>query len=290
MVEELIERRLIRTPTVERAFRSVPRHAFLPTPFLLPTNQLLTDFAPTDDPCRVYADTIVALKRDKNINCGSPSIVAMQLEHLEVAEGMRVLHVGTGSGYYTALLAELVGERGTVVGVEYEPDLAALSASHLARACYTNVTIREGDGAFGIAEAAPFDRILVSAGVADIAPAWLTQLTDGGRLVMPFCQLSPVGARTSGGVLLTVDKQADVLSGQFSTAAFFVPIQGACAPIDDHGALFEAFQRWFALEEFLRTSLPIRIAAKGRGVRRPNPSSVLWVVETPNVVMWIEPE
>jgi protein-L-isoaspartate(D-aspartate) O-methyltransferase len=290
MVDDLVARRIIRTPAVERAFRRVARHEFLPKPFALPTDPLLTEFADTDDPRRVYSDTVVALKRDKNINCGAPGVAATQIEQLAATEGMRVLHVGTGSGYYTAILAELVGERGSVVGVEYESDLVELSCALLARAGYTNVTVREGDGALGVPEAAPFDRVLVSAGAPDIAPVWIAQLDTDGRLVLPLCQLSPLGSLTSGGVILAVDKVGDALFGEFSTPAFFVPLQGALAPTGDNGALAEALQRWFALEEFLRINLPIRIAMKSALTRVPNPEGVAWYLETPNAVMWIEPE
>ena len=290
MVDDLLARRIIQTPDIERAFRRVPRHAFLPRPFILPVDPLLTQLVETDDPARVYTDIPVVLRRDKYVTCGTPSTGALQLELLTPAEGMRVLHVGAGSGYYTAILAEIVGERGTVVGIEYEPDLAEMSAGFLARAAYTNVTIRAGDGALGIPEAAPFDRILVSAGSGDIAPAWIAQLADDGRLVFPFCHPSMLGPAISSGVILAIHQTDGHLSGEFIGPVVVVALQGACAPISDQGALADALQRWFALEEFLRLKLPLRITLKSGGPRPKVPTGVFWEHETPNALMWIEPE
>lgn len=288
MVSELLARRIIRTPAVERAFRTVPRHAYLPQPFLVSTNPLLREVIETNDPCRVYSDVLVIINREKNIDCGTPGVAATQIEQLAPAEGMRVLHIGTGSGYYTAILAELVGERGTVVGVEYEPDLVELSAAHLARDGYTNVTVREGDGAAGVPEAAPFDRILVSAGCADIAAAWVGQLGDDGRLVLPLCHASAIGHQVTSGVILTVHKLDERLSGEILGPVVFVAMQGALAPAGSQEALADALQRWFALEEFLRAELPIRIVMKPSDVAIPRPASVPWLLETPNACMWVE--
>src|SRR5262249_50661477 len=154
------------------------------------------------------------------------------------------------------------GERGSVVGVEYEDDLAEMSAALLAQAAYTTVTIRQGDGALGVPEAAPFDRILVSAGSADVVPSWISQLADDGRLVFPLCHTSVLGPTITSGVVLSVHKRDDRVFGEFLGPVMFIALQGACAPSGNQEALAEGLQRWFALEEFLRTSLPIRIALK----------------------------
>jgi protein-L-isoaspartate(D-aspartate) O-methyltransferase len=289
MVAELLARRIIQTPAIERAFRTVPRHAFLPQPFVLRTNPLLTDMVETLDPCRVYSDTLVSINREKNIHCGLPSVVATQIERLAPGEGMRVLHIGTGSGYYTAILAELVGERGSVVGVEYEPDLVKMSAAHLARAGYTNATVLDGDGASGVPDAAPFDRIIVCAGCADIASAWVLQLGDDGRLVFPLCHAGVVGPMITSGVLLTVHKLDERLSGEILGPVLFAAMQGALAPGGNPEAFADAWQRWFALEEFLRAELPIRIVMKPAETPAPQPSSVPWLLETRNAIMWVEP-
>jgi SAM-dependent methyltransferase len=205
-------------------------------------------------------------------------------------EGMRVLHVGTGTGYYTAILAELAGESGSVVGVEYEEDLAELSANLLGRAGYTTVTVRQGDGTLGVPEAAPFDRIMISAGAGDISPAWISQLADEGRLVVPLCHAGPAGPTVGGGAMLTVDKGGDTLSGHITDIAFSPPLKGVAAPTEEEGApLADGLMRWFALSEFLRTSLCIRIVMRSEGREPPNAGSVPWYLETRSATMWVEP-
>ena len=290
MVTDLLRRRVIRTPAVERAFRCVPRHAFLTFPYILSTDPLLEELEQTDDARRVYNDQAVALTVNSAVSSCAPSLVATEVEHLAVAEGMRVLHIGTGSGYCTAILADLAGERGTIVGVEYVEELAELSAGLLARAGVTTATIRNGDGMAGVPEAAPFDRILVSAGVTDIAPAWVRQLDDGGALVLPLCPTGRLARRVSGGTLLTIQKSRETLWGELSATAFFIPLLGTlAAAANDSETLADGLTRWLALEEFLRTDLPIRIAMKPASPAAPDPRSVPWLLETKNAVMWIEP-
>ncbi len=290
MVDDLRQRRIIHTPAVERAFRRVYRHGFVNAPYAVAVDTLAEEFIETDDPRRVYADVTVAIDQEKNIYCLRPGLVAQQLEQLAVAEGMRVLHVETGGGYCTALLAELVGERGSVLGVEYEEEIAKFAAASLAKAGYTTVTVRAEDGAAGVPEAGPYDRILISAGAGDIAPAWIDQLGDEGRLVLPLCHLGPLGPAISGGVILTIEKAAAVLTGNIAAIAVLVPLRGALAPTpEDSVTLAEGLQRWFALETFYRTELPLRIVMKPATQRLPNPSAVPWFLETRNAVMWVEP-
>jgi protein-L-isoaspartate(D-aspartate) O-methyltransferase len=290
MVDDLLRRRIIRTPAVERAFRRVRRHAFAVPPYAVAVDALAEEFVETDDPRRVYADVAVALKPEENINCLRPGIIAQQIEELAPAGGMRVLHVEAGLGYATALLAEVVGEHGSVVGTAYEEGVAELSAAFLAQEGYTIVTMRSGDGADGVPEAAPFDRILVSAGAADISPAWVDQLDDGGRLVLPLCHLGPLGPAISGGVMLTIEKVDATLSGRITSAAVLVPLRGVLAPAREESvALAEGLQRWFALEDFYRTELPIRIVMKSGKQHTPDPAAVHWFLETRNAMMWVEP-
>ncbi len=290
LVDNLVRCAVIRTPAIERAFRKVPRHMFLQLLYRVATDPFAADFIQTNDPCRVYTNAVAVIDRARNITSGAPGVIARQIEQLAPMEGMRVLHVGTGTGYYTAILAELAGESGSVVGVEYEEDLAELSAALLGRAGYTTVTVRQGDGTFGVPEAAPFDRIMVSGGAADISPAWISQLADEGRLVVPFCHAGPAGSTVGGGAMLTVDKAADTLSGHITDIAFFAPLKGASAPTEEDGAvLADGLMRWFALSEFLRTSLRVRIVLRSEGREPPAAGSVPWYLETRSAIMWVEP-
>ncbi len=290
LVDDLVRRAVVRTLAVERAFRAVRRHMFFEPPYRLATDLLATEFVETTDPCRLYADTIVAIDSARRFVSTAPASAAEQIEQLGPMEGMRLLHVGTGTGYYTAVLAELVGESGTVVGVEYIEELAEMSSANLAQAGYTTVTIQQGDGAFGVPDAAPFDRILVSAGTADITNAWIAQLADNGRLVVPLCHALPGASPLGAGAMLTVDKVDTTLTARLTPAASFALLQGMYMPSEDEGvALADGLMRWLALNDFLRASLPLRIIMKSDNKRSPDPNSVPWLLETRSAVMWVEP-
>jgi protein-L-isoaspartate(D-aspartate) O-methyltransferase len=199
-----------RTAAVKNAFRTVPRHLFLPD-VDLPT---------------AYAPKQVVTKRAANgtatSSASSPNIVATMLEQLDVAPGMRVLEIGAATGINAALLAELVGESGTVVTIELDDDLAEGARTHLAQAGYKQVTVLCRDGALGDPDTAPFDRIIVTAGAWDIAPAWRQQLTTGGRLVVPL-RLHGSGLTRS---LAFTRTHTDHLVSTNAAVCGFVPLRG----------------------------------------------------------------
>jgi protein-L-isoaspartate(D-aspartate) O-methyltransferase len=159
---------------VQAAFRAVPRHLFLPG---LP-------------PAAAYRDEALVIKYD---TCGvpvssssQPAMMAIMLDQLGLAAGHRVLEIGTGSGYNAAIMAHIVGPRGRVVSVDIDPVLVARAQGRLTAAGYGAVQALCADGGYGDPADAPFDRVIVTAGVWDIAPAWLDQLAPGGRLVLPL--------------------------------------------------------------------------------------------------------
>ena len=169
--ESLLVRRLIdqgiRDPRVLAAFARVPRSFFVP------------------DEARDEAEA----DRPLEIGCGQtisqPYVVAAMIEALEMTGRERVLEVGTGSGYATAILAEMMPVSAEIRSVEIIPELASRARRVLAELGYGNVQLRVGDGALGWPEAAPFDAILVSAAPYEVPPALLDQLAPGGRLVLP---------------------------------------------------------------------------------------------------------
>ena len=174
LVDELLEAGMVRTPRVEVAMRTVPRHVFLPgTPLR-----------------RAYANEVVQTKRDADgvpISAASqPSIVGAMLEQLGVSPRMRILEIGAGTGYNAALLAYLTGDRGEVVTVDVDDDIVAGARTALAAAGAANVTVLRGDGALGAPGFAPFDRIIATAGLWDLPLAWQEQLAPGGRIVAPL--------------------------------------------------------------------------------------------------------
>lgn len=118
--------------------------------------------------------------------CSQPATVAAMLRLLAVPRGARVLDVGAGSGWTTAILARLVGPGGRVLGVELEPELAARAAEHLARWDMPWAEVRPArPGVLGWPDPAGYDRILCSAAPAELPAELVEQLADGGRLVMP---------------------------------------------------------------------------------------------------------
>lgn len=128
-----------------------------------------------------------------------PSTVAAMLRLLDVQPGQRVLDVGSGSGWTTALLAHLTGPDGEVIGVELEPELAAWGAANLAATEQPWATIRPAvEGELGLPARAPYDRILVSAGARRLPQALLDQLADPGRLVIPVDGAMTLVVRAGG--------------------------------------------------------------------------------------------
>ncbi len=164
MVRTQLADRGIRDARVLDAMRKVPRHEFVPEPFRP----------------NAYEDHPLPIGEGQTIS--QPYIVAAMLEHLALQGNDRVLEIGTGSGYVTALLSLLSAE---VYSVERHAQLAALAESTLQRLEYGNVKIRVGDGSQGWAEYAPFDAVLVSAATREMPPALFAQLREGGRLVLP---------------------------------------------------------------------------------------------------------
>ena len=118
--------------------------------------------------------------------CTQPAITAIMLQQLEVRPGQRVLEIGAGTGYNAALLAHLVGATGRVVTVDLDEDIVVEARRRLAACGFERVTVCCGDGGFGWPLEAPYDRIILTAGAWDVAPAWVDQLAPAGRLLLPL--------------------------------------------------------------------------------------------------------
>jgi protein-L-isoaspartate(D-aspartate) O-methyltransferase len=190
----------------------------------------------TADPADLYQDALVALDAARGINNGSPSLHALMLHHLDVQPGARVLHVGAGGGYYTAMLAELAGPEGHVTAVEFDPALARAARANLAP--WANVTVIEGDGARF--PTAAIDRIYVNFAVADPADIWLDRLTVGGRLVFPLGTPRP---HPTGAVLLITHTRTGFAARHLSPCSF-IGAEGPLAGSAEHReALRAAFLR-----------------------------------------------
>jgi protein-L-isoaspartate(D-aspartate) O-methyltransferase len=165
------------------AFAAVPRERFVgPGPWRILPRPAEPYLTPDDDPRWLYHDVLVTIDANRNLNNGLPSFWARNLEHLDVALGERVLQVGAGTGYYSAVLAEMVGPTGRVTAVEIDPELASQARTNLAS--WPQVEVVSGDGrAVGTGE---LDVVIVFAGSTHPARQWLDRLADGGRLLMPL--------------------------------------------------------------------------------------------------------
>lgn len=164
MVQQQIAAQGVKDSATLAALRAVPRH----------------EFVPADLRDRAYGDHPLPIGLGQTIS--QPYIVAYMTETIRPQPGMKVLEVGTGSGYQAAILAAIGCE---VYTVEIFQALAASARGRLERLGFRTVTVRHGDGNYGWAEAAPFDAILVTAAAGHVPPALVEQLKPGGRLVIP---------------------------------------------------------------------------------------------------------
>lgn len=164
MVNEQLVSRGIWDPEILAAMKKIPRHLFVPD-----TWQELA-----------YADRPLPIEMQQTIS--QPYIVALMTQSLELAPTDKILEIGTGSGYQTAVLAELCD---SVYSVEVLPELMASAGRLLERLGYRNVIAKQADGTFGWADHQPFDAIIVCAGAPHLPQPLLAQLAEGGRLVIP---------------------------------------------------------------------------------------------------------
>ena len=190
----------VRDSRLLEAFRGVPRAGFVP-PELVE---------------RAYLDRPLPIPHEQVTT--QPSLSAKMIEALELTGSERVLEVGTGYGFQTALLSHLSG---FVWSVERWPDVAETARENLARHGAGNVEVAAGDGTEGLPEHAPYDAILVSAAFPRVPPPLAEQLTSGGRLVQP------VGPGGEEEAILFEKRGEDLVPRQNVTAAHFVRLYGA---------------------------------------------------------------
>ncbi len=172
-----------RSDGVVAAFAAVPREAFLgPPPWRLFSGG--RDHGPmqTDDPRDLYHDILVAIDPARDLNNGQPSLWAYLYDRLDLKLGERVCHVGAGTGYYSAILAEIVGPDGHVEAVEFDEELAERAQANLEN--WPQVRVVAGDGRTH--DPGPRDAIIVNAGVTAPEALWLDSLAEGGRLLVPL--------------------------------------------------------------------------------------------------------
>jgi protein-L-isoaspartate(D-aspartate) O-methyltransferase len=214
--EELEAVAKLRSPRLVDAFAAVPRERFLPAgpwtvlsdgaeSYMLAAG-VRTRPTPDADPARVYHNIGVAIDAERQLFNGQPGTLGIWIDTLELRSGMRVLHVGAGLGYYTAVMAECVGPDGRVVAYEVDETLARRARENLANR--QTVDLRHGD--CSAAPVGEFDAVLVNAGVTHPLETWLDALAPGGRMILPITAAMPAMGSTLGkGVVVLVTKEAD---------------------------------------------------------------------------------
>ncbi|HEY6306661.1 MAG TPA: methyltransferase domain-containing protein [Candidatus Angelobacter sp.] len=178
------------SPALVGALARVPREKFLgPGPWQIGSPESRSSggmgqpvYVSVDDPRDLYHNVLVGIDRAKSLNNGQPSALARWIGALELKAGERVYHLGCGVGYYTAIMAEVVGPGGSVVTSEVDLELAARARENLSD--YANVTVHAGDGADF--DPGDCDAIFINAGVTHPHAFWLDRLREGGRLMLPI--------------------------------------------------------------------------------------------------------
>ncbi|MFB7353459.1 methyltransferase, FxLD system [Streptomyces gardneri] len=208
MIVDLKEAGDLTDPVVEAAFRKVPRHEFTPGASL--------------EKAYSWFEAVPTKTNEHGVQTSSvsaPQIQAFQLEQGHVKPGNRVLEIGSG-GYNAALIREVVGPTGQVTTMDIDKDVTERAERLLKAHAYDDVRVITGDAAAGVPDRAPFDVILVTVGAWDIAPAWVKQLIEGGRLVVP---LRVRGLTRS----IAFVRHGDRLVSESVRVCGFVPMQGA---------------------------------------------------------------
>jgi protein-L-isoaspartate(D-aspartate) O-methyltransferase len=199
MVDKQLKRRGILDYGILEAMGKVPRHRFVPPELTL----------------SAYHDGPLSIGKGQTIS--QPYMVALMTECLELEGKEKILEIGTGSGYQTAILAELAKK---IFTIEIHKCLSDKARGLLTDIGYKNIEFRIGDGSKGWEEEAPFHGIIVTAGAPEIPVSLMEQLIDGGRLVVP------VGARSSLQTLYKITKQGDSFNKKEFTSCVFVPLLG----------------------------------------------------------------
>jgi protein-L-isoaspartate(D-aspartate) O-methyltransferase len=221
------------SPALFAAFATVPREQFVgPGPWRImgQGGYWTTEDA---DPRHVYHNALIVLDEAKGINNGQPSLWAQFFDQLGVQAGDSVLHLGCGTGYYTAILAELAGPRGRITAIEIDAGLA--ERARVALAPWPQVAVIKADGAIGPFE--PADVVVASAGATHPQPSWLAAVKPVGKLLFPLTSTGGAGA-----MALLTRRSEESFAAQLDYGVYFIGFRGARDP-EVSSLLSEALHR-----------------------------------------------
>jgi protein-L-isoaspartate(D-aspartate) O-methyltransferase len=200
LVENLKLEGRIKSKSVEEAFLKIPRENFV--------TESVKNFA--------YADTPLEIGSGQTIS--APHMVAIMCEALDVNKGHKILEIGAGSGYHSAIVSELVGKNGRIYTVERHGNLAEFAENNLKKTKIKNVIVKIGDGSLGLEEYSPYDRIYVTCSAPNIPQPLIDQLKDGGKMLIP------VGRMFSK--LVLIEKEKGKIKEKDLGGCSFVPLVG----------------------------------------------------------------
>jgi len=229
---------------VEAAFATVLREHFLgPGPWQILRWGRGYEPTPSRNPVYLYADVLAGIILERNLNNGQPSFLAALIASGGPRPGEHAVHIGAGVGYYTAIIARLVGRGGRVTAIEYDPGLADRLAANFAG--QGNVRVVQGDGSQVAFD--PAEIIYVNAGATRPADAWLDRLRDGGRLILPLTtnqgflgpEVIPIERR---GAVFRIERQGDEFAARRISAVAIFPCEGMRDP-ESERALAAAFAK-----------------------------------------------
>jgi protein-L-isoaspartate(D-aspartate) O-methyltransferase len=235
------------SPAIVEAFATVPREDFLGDGpwqvcgFDLDPRGVRYRPTPDADPRHVYHNVAIAIDKSRVLNNGQPGTIAAWIQWLEPSPGDRAIHIGTGTGYYTAILSEVVGRGGSVLGFEVDQGIAARARENLRP--YANVTLVCGN-ASELATTA--DVILVNAGATHALPCWLDALADNGRILIPLTVESPgisSPVMPGKGAVLRITRKGGALAAAFGPMVAVYSCATARDP-EMNAALGRALMQW----------------------------------------------
>jgi protein-L-isoaspartate(D-aspartate) O-methyltransferase len=252
----------LRSSALVDALAAVPREQFLrPGPWTVLADSaesymmgagVRTRTTPDADPARVYHNVAVAIDPARSLFNGQPATVATWIDLLEVARGARVVHIGAGLGYYTAILAHCVGPAGHVVAYEADGVLAHEAQRNLASHPWVEVRHADASGDIG----GEVDAVIVNAGVTHPLDAWLDALSPAGRMLLPITATMPaMGANIGKGVVVLLTKEGAHMSARVAAVvAVYSAVGVRDADMNERvgKALMSGPQRWQAVDELRR--------------------------------------